>query len=54
MTIMPEIFKILEWFETLSGLHNLDKTLVYGGNQVQNRSAGKVLPWISIGELLVS
>lgn len=54
MTIMPEMFKTLEWFETNSALQNLDKTLVYGGNQAQNRTAGKVMPWNKIGELLES
>ncbi|NLU39971.1 MAG: ATP-binding protein [Bacteroidales bacterium] len=54
ITIMPEMFKTLEWFETNSALQNLDKTLVYGGNQAQNRTAGKVMPWNKIGELLES
>jgi len=52
LTIMPEMFKGLEWFEKASGLPNLDKYLVYGGNQAQSRGAGAVVPWDMIGELL--
>ncbi|MBN2806779.1 MAG: ATP-binding protein [Prolixibacteraceae bacterium] len=52
MTIMPEMFKALEWFETNTGLKNLDKVLVYGGHQAQKRSAGAVVPWNNIGELV--
>jgi predicted AAA+ superfamily ATPase len=52
LTIMPEMFKTLEWFENTSQLPNLSKYLVYGGNQAQSRSAGEVVPWNRIGELL--
>jgi uncharacterized protein len=52
LTIMPEMFKTLEWFENTSQLPNLSKYLVYGGNQAQSRSAGEVVPWNEIGELL--
>jgi uncharacterized protein len=52
LTIMPEMFKSMEWFENTSQLPNLSKYLVYGGNQAQSRSAGEVVPWDRIGELL--
>jgi hypothetical protein len=52
LTIMPEMFKSLEWFENTSQLPNLSKYLVYGGNQAQCRSAGAVVPWDKIGELI--
>lgn len=45
MTFMPEMFKGLNYFEKLSGITNLNKTLVYTGDKAQLRTAGKVLPW---------
>jgi uncharacterized protein len=52
ITIMPEMFKNLEWFETNTGLPNLSKVLMYGGNQSQSRNKGEVIPWNSIVELM--
>lgn len=43
-TIMPDMFKGIAYFEKLSD-RQLDKTLVYGGNDNQERSYGKVLSW---------
>lgn len=48
-TIMPDLFKGLNYFEQLSGWKNLKKCLVYGGNTSQNRTAGKVVPWKKFG-----
>lgn len=45
MTFMPEMFKGLNYFEKLSGITNLNKTLVYTGDKAQLRTSGKVLPW---------
>lgn len=49
MTIMPKMFKGLQKFEELSGWNDLNKTLVYGGTDPQNRTAGKVVPWKAFG-----
>jgi predicted AAA+ superfamily ATPase len=54
LTVLPEMFKSLEWFETNTGLTNLGKYLVYGGNQAQSRNAGEVIPWNKINELINS
>ena len=48
-TIMPDMFKGLSRFESLSGDKNLSKTLVYGGNERQSRALGEVLPWKDFG-----
>lgn len=45
MTVMPDMFKGLTYFEQLSGMEKLTKTLVYGGDKAQFRTAGRVLPW---------
>lgn len=45
MTVMPDMFKGMEKFQQLSGWKDLNKALVYGGNDRQNRTAGKVVPW---------
>lgn len=52
MTIMPEMFKNMEWFETNSNLSTLSKYLVYGGDQAQTRKSGELIPWDKIGELI--
>ncbi|MCO5260080.1 MAG: ATP-binding protein [Crocinitomicaceae bacterium] len=52
MTIMPEMFNGLAYFENLSNWKNIKKTLVYGGNATQNRTAGKVMPWKEFGQTL--
>jgi predicted AAA+ superfamily ATPase len=44
-TIMPEMFKELNYFEKLSGIKKITKAIVYGGNNSHNRSDGKVLSW---------
>jgi len=49
-TIMSDMFNSLNWWENLSGLKNLTKTLVFGGNDRQTRSAGEVLPWKEFGK----
>lgn len=52
ITIMPDMFDGLEWFETTANLTNLSKHLAYGGNEAQMRTAGEVVPWDQIGKLL--
>lgn len=49
-TIMSDMFKGLTWWENLSGLKDLTKKLVYGGNENQTRSWGNVLPWKEFGK----
>lgn len=52
-TIMPNLFKGLNFYENISGKTNLNKYLVYGGNESQKRSAATVVPWKNFGEKLV-
>lgn len=49
MTVIPEMFKGLNYFKQVSGWNNLSETLVYGGDKIQHRTAGKVLPWKEFG-----
>ncbi len=49
-TVMPEMFNTLAYWEKISERKNLLKTLVYGGNERQTRSAGEVLPWKEFGK----
>lgn len=49
ITIMPDMFNALSWFEEITKLQNLEKLLVYGGNQGQQRSYGKIVPWLEFG-----
>jgi predicted AAA+ superfamily ATPase len=48
-TIMPNLFKGLNFYETISKKTSLRKYLVYGGDERQERTAATVLPWKSIG-----
>jgi hypothetical protein len=48
-TIMPELFKGLLYYEKESKQESLTKTLVYAGNDSQQRSAGDVMPWFNFG-----
>lgn len=49
MTVMPDMFKSMLLLETISKKENLNKLLVYGGNQTQKRSYGHVTPWNDFG-----
>jgi predicted AAA+ superfamily ATPase len=44
-TLNPELFDGLRWFCRQTDLSPADCTLVYGGEEGQSRSAGRVLPW---------
>jgi predicted AAA+ superfamily ATPase len=44
-TVNPDLFDGLRWFCAETGLSPADSTLVYGGEEEQARSAGRVLPW---------
>lgn len=49
-TIMPDLFKGLNYFEDLAEYDNLSKILVYGGSEYQQRSVGSVIPWFDFGK----
>ncbi len=44
-TVLPDLFKGLNYFEALAPELTGSKNLVYGGRQKQERSYGNVLPW---------
>lgn len=44
-TIMADQFKGLSYFETVSGMNNLSKQLVYAGDLGQQRTVADVIPW---------
>ncbi|MBU0678859.1 MAG: ATP-binding protein [Verrucomicrobia bacterium] len=44
-TLNADLFTGLRWFAEQAELSPEDCTLVYGGEQKQSRSAGRVLPW---------
>jgi hypothetical protein len=48
-TIMPELFKGLNFFGKESGLLNLNRIMVYAGKEKQIRTAANVVPWFDFG-----
>jgi predicted AAA+ superfamily ATPase len=48
-TIKTEMFDGLNKFEEISQIQNLKKYLVYGGNESQQRTAGRLLSWKDFG-----
>lgn len=50
LTVMPDMFETLAWWEKISEQQNLVKMLVYGGNENQSRSAGTVVSWRDFGK----
>lgn len=44
-TVIPDLFKGLNYFSSLMNDNNLEKTLVYGGSENQQRRAGRVVSW---------
>lgn len=44
-TIMTKMFKGLDYFEKISGKDNLNKTVIYAGDEDQQRSNGAVVSW---------
>lgn len=51
-TIMPNLFKGLNFYEKISGKTNLKKYLVYGGDESQKRTAAAIVPWKNFGRKL--
>lgn len=47
-TIMPNLFKGLNYYAALETNNKLTKTLVYGGTERQMRSVAQVLPWSEV------
>ncbi len=52
-TIMPNLFKGLNFYEKISEKTNLNKYLVYGGHESQTRTAATVVSWKKFGEKLI-
>lgn len=46
---MPDLFKGLTYYENLNN-KQMNKTLVYGGNESQTRKYGNVLLWKAFGQ----
>lgn len=44
-TVTKVMFDGLNKFEQISKIEELQKTLVYGGNENQNKSAGNLVSW---------
>ncbi len=44
-TIMPDLFKGLNYYAALAKETKLTKTLIYGGNERQNRTVAQIVPW---------
>ncbi len=53
-TIMPNLFKGLNFYEKISEKISLNKYLVYAGDQLQKRTAATVLPWKDFGKKINS
>ncbi|MGI6370617.1 MAG: ATP-binding protein [Candidatus Kapaibacterium sp.] len=47
-TIMPDLFKGLNYYDALETEVRLTKTLVYGGSERQERSVARVFPWSEV------
>ena len=52
-TIMPNLFNGLNFYEKLSEKIRLNKYLVYGGNESQERTTATVVPWKNFGEKMI-
>ena len=47
-TLNSNLFNGLRWFSKQAGLSSDDCALVYGGDEAQDRAAGRVIPWQQI------
>jgi predicted AAA+ superfamily ATPase len=50
-TLNSNLFNGLRWFSKQTGLSSDDCALVYGGNETQDRAAGRVIPWQRIQDI---
>ncbi len=49
-TIKPSLFQQMNYFESIARPEKVEKTLVYGGLENQNRSKYNVLSWLNIND----
>jgi len=49
-TIQPDLFNGLEFFTSRSKSYHIKKTLVYAGNDHQDRSIAEIVPWFEFGK----
>ena len=49
-TIMPDVFKGLQYFEQVSQIKTLKKSLVYAGSDFQERKIANIVPWVDFGK----
>lgn len=49
-TIMSDLFKGIKYFDELSKIKNISKSLVYAGNEFQKRTFAEVVPWMDFGK----
>jgi len=47
-TVRGSMFQNLAWFSDLVQENLKSKSIVYAGNQAQNRANGKIIPWQNI------
>lgn len=52
-TIMPNLFKGLNYYEKISEKIDLSKYLVYGGEESQKRTVATVVPWRDFGGKMI-
>lgn len=52
-TIMPNLFKGLNYYEKISENRDLGKYLVYGGVESQKRTVATVVPWKDFGRKMI-
>ncbi|HWV71993.1 MAG TPA: ATP-binding protein [Pseudosphingobacterium sp.] len=50
-TIMPKLFTNMDYFGELAGTQQVNKTLIYGGDENQQRTKYSVTSWRDMGEL---
>ncbi len=50
-TINSNFFKSLKYFQTLSGVTSENSILVYGGDEIQQRSIAKVIGWNNLADI---
>ncbi len=52
-TVTEDFFDNLQYYQKLSGIETKNSFVVYGGDQKQSRSFGKVIPWNQLGSGLI-
>jgi len=49
-TITPKLFKNMDYFESIGGREEFNKTLIYGGSENQDRTNYRVISWRDISD----